>query len=145
MWINQKTLDALQIMAVLAAHAPEQLKATQIAELTSITLMNVQKTANELGQAGLIETIRGRNGGLKLVRAANMISLGEIVRAFEPEDCPINFLSMSAVGQEISQLLHKAHRGFFQPLEAVTLADLSLKSGEGTINRLYANSKRQGG
>ncbi len=124
MWLNQQTLDAIRMMASLATRWPNFVKATDLASLTGVSVMNVQKTAHALGQAKLLETARGRHGGLRIARDADKISVGEIVRAFEPKDCPANFLMMSEVDDAISRLLFRAHREFFQPLEATPLSDL---------------------
>lgn len=124
MWLNQKTVDAIRIMAALARLYPEAAKASDLVEQTGITLLNIKKTANLLARSGLIETTRGRHGGLRLARAADRIGIGEIVRAFEPSDCPVNFLMMSEIDAAISALLFRAHRGFFSQMEASTLADI---------------------
>lgn len=125
MWLNQKTVDAIRIMAALAKVYPDAAKASDLVEPTGITLLNVKKTANLLAQAGLVEATRGRRGGLRIARAADRIGIGEIVRAFEPNDCPVNFLMMSEIDAAISNLLFSAHRGFFSKLEAATLADIA--------------------
>ncbi len=144
MWLNQKTLDAIQIMSALAQHETHFMKAPDLAIATNITLMNVQKTANLLSQAGLIEASRGRSGGLRIAKPAHLTTIGEIVRAFEPKDCPINFLMMSEHEQEISKLMLKAHRGFFQPLEETTLAMLSNNSNQkSNPTRLKANFNQE--
>lgn len=121
MWLNQQTLDAIRMMAALAGKWPAYVKATDLSGLTGISITNVQKTANALGQAGLIDAARGRYGGLRIARSADTISIGDIVRAFEPKDCPVNFLTASPTDDAVAQLLFRAHRGFFQPLEATTL------------------------
>lgn len=124
MWLNQQTLDAIRLMAEIAARWPNAVKTADLAAATGITPMNVQKTVHALGRAGLIETERGRYGGVRLMRAADAIAVGEIVRAFEPKDCPANFLVASDRDGAISKLMFRAHRGFFAPLEETTLADL---------------------
>jgi Rrf2 family protein len=124
MWLNQQTFDAIRLMAELASRWPQAAKAADLAAATGITPMNVQKTVHALGRTALIETERGRYGGVRLVRPADAITIGEIVRAFEPKDCPANFLVASERDAAISTLLFRAHRGFFHPLEAATLADL---------------------
>ena len=112
-------------MAFLAGAWPEFAKAGDIARATGITVLNVQKTASALGQAGLAESLRGRNGGLRLARKAQMIHVSEIVRAFEPGDCPASFLMLSEGSDAISALLLKAHRDFFRPLEAAKLSEIT--------------------
>ena len=110
-------------MSALTKSWPNFVRAADLAPKTGVSLPNVQKTAHVLGQAGLIESVRGPHGGLRLARVANRIAVSEIVRAFEPKDCPANFL-MSGAGDAISSLLFEAHRGFFQPLEAARLSEL---------------------
>lgn len=111
-------------MADLASRWPEPARASDLPAVTGITFMNIQKTVHQLGLAQLIDTQRGRNGGMKLARAPEAISIGEIVRAFEPTDCPVNFLMGSEIDAAISGLLFRAHRGFFHPLETMALDQL---------------------
>lgn len=124
MWLNQQTFDAVRIMVTLAERWPGLSRAQELADATGITLTNIQKTSSALGQADLIEAVRGRSGGVKLVRRAEQISIGSIVRVFEPKDCPANFLMVRARDIAISDVLFKAHRGFFQSLEQTWLSEL---------------------
>jgi Rrf2 family nitric oxide-sensitive transcriptional repressor len=124
MWLNQRTVDAIRLMAELSARWPHAVKAAELAEATGITFLNVQKTAHALSRAGLLEAERGRYGGLRLVRAADELKVAEIVRAFEPADCPANFLMTDQSSDPVAKLMFRAHRGFFQPLEETTLADI---------------------
>lgn len=129
MWINQQTFDAIRILLHLASMYPALSRASDAAAATGVTVMNVQKTVHALGETGLIAAVRGRKGGMRLGRAPDAITLAAIVRAFEPKDCPVGFLPVSFLPSgladaRISAALFKAHRGFFQPLEDVTLTDL---------------------
>jgi Rrf2 family protein len=122
MWLNQQTFDAIRILVKLAEAHPALLRASDIAAATGITPMNVQKTVHALGNTRLIEAVRGRNGGVRLGRAPDSITLAAIVRVFEPTDCPIGFLPWATADARISDVIFQAHRGFFQPLEKLTLA-----------------------
>lgn len=127
MWLNQLTIDAIRIMAELASRWPAQARASDLPAATGITFMNAQKTVHRLGLANLLETQRGRNGGIRLAHPPEAISVGEIVRAFEPTDCPVSFLAGSEIEHRISSLLFRAHREFFQPLETMTLDRLTAR------------------
>jgi Rrf2 family nitric oxide-sensitive transcriptional repressor len=127
MWLNQQTLDAIRIMTQLAATWPGLARTSEVATASGITIMNVQKTVYALSQADLVETVRGRLGGVRLSRRADQISIGEIVRAFEPKDCPANFLPSAAADHALAQLMFKAHRGFFQPLETAMLSEFDIR------------------
>ena len=86
--------------------------------------MNV-RDAGILVQTGLIAGVRGPHGGLRLGRPAETITIGEIARVFEPEDCPVNFMAATATEAKLSQLLFRAHREFFRPLETMQLSELA--------------------
>jgi Rrf2 family protein len=122
MWLNQQTFDAIRILVALAEDHPALLRAADVAARTGVTLMNVQKTVHALGDTGLVTAVRGRNGGVKLGRAPDTITLAAIVRVFEPKDCPAGFLPWSMADACVSDVIFRAHRGFFQPLEELTLA-----------------------
>lgn len=132
MWLNQRTVDAIRLMAELSARWPQAVKAADLAAATGITFLNVQKTAHALSKAGLLEAERGRYGGLRLVRSADEIKVAEIVRAFEPADCPANFLLTDQTADPVGKLIFRAHRGFFQPLEETSLADIEPRAVGGT-------------
>jgi FeS assembly SUF system regulator len=57
--------------------------ATALAEETGLPLPTVQKLVSRLSTAGLIETGRGTGGGFRLARAADAISLADIIEAIE--------------------------------------------------------------
>ena len=135
MWLNQQTLDAIRIMAELAATWPKLARTSEVATSSGITMMNVQKTVYALGQADLLETMRGRQGGVRLRRAADQISIGEIVRVFEPKDCPANFLPRAEADAALARLMFKAHRGFFQPLETALLSEFDIRGPQPKLDR----------
>ncbi len=89
------------------------------------------KILQVLTKAGLMESVRGRNGGIRLARPASEIGLGEVVRAtednfalaecFEAEEtvCPL----VTSCG--LNQALSEALAAFFKVLDSYTLADLT--------------------
>ena len=136
MWLNQQTFDAIRIMGALAERWPNLARAQELSQATGVTLTNIQKTSSDLGQAGLIEAVRGRAGGVRLIRIPDQISIGSIVRVFEPKDCPVNFLTVHPRDRAISGVLFKAHRGFFQPLEETWLSELAVRRISQTAKEL---------
>lgn len=87
------------------------------------------KVVHHLGQAGLIETIRGRNGGIRLARPAAEISLGAVVRATEPclalvecqagEACAIGGIC------RLQTIMDEAQRALLAVLDRYCLADVA--------------------
>ncbi len=75
---------AVVMMAAAARRAPGmRLSATLLAEETGVPLPTAQKLTQRLAAAGLLETARGSGGGFRLTRAANEISLADIIEAVE--------------------------------------------------------------
>ncbi|WP_265569714.1 SUF system Fe-S cluster assembly regulator [Sphingomicrobium nitratireducens] len=108
------------------------LSAAALAEETGVPLPTAQKLMQRLGSAGLLEGQRGANGGYRLARGADAISLADIVEAVEgpfdmtqcsgvegPSDCALD-----------SHCRIKPHMGIVSQkvrgaLDAVSLEELS--------------------
>src|SRR5512137_2716899 len=80
--MSKLTDYAILILAHLA-RATGTLTAHEIAARSRVPLPTVSKLAKELSKAGLVISHRGRNGGYGLARAAEAISVAEIVEALE--------------------------------------------------------------
>lgn len=81
--VSRLTDYATVVMTCIAAHPADVLSTAQIAEEARLELPTVSKLLKLLGHAGLVESFRGVNGGYRLARPAEMISLAEIVEAME--------------------------------------------------------------
>ena len=77
--------DYAVVMMTAAARAGEgaRLNATVLAAKTGVPLPTAQKLVSRLAAAGLIESVRGTGGGFSLARAADAITLADIVEAVE--------------------------------------------------------------
>ena len=86
------------------------------------------KVVNDLGRKGYLDTVRGRNGGIRLRRRPRDINLGQVVRDTEDLDligcleqhgyCPIQRVCV------LRGVLRDATEAFLAELDAYTLADL---------------------
>jgi FeS assembly SUF system regulator len=75
---------AVVTMSAAARHCGfAQVNAAQLAEETGLPVPTVQKLVSRLTAAGLLRTVRGAGGGLKLARPAAAISLADIIEAVE--------------------------------------------------------------
>ena len=81
--VTKLTDYATVILTVLAARPGAVLSAPDLAELAGLESPTVAKVLKPLAQAGLVAGFRGTNGGYRLARAAESISLVEIVEAME--------------------------------------------------------------
>lgn len=87
------------------------------------------KVVNDLSQKGYLDTVRGRNGGIRLMRKPEEINIGEVVRDTENQldvigclehkgYCPIQRVCV------LRGVLSDATEAFLAVLDSHTLADL---------------------
>lgn len=102
----------------------------EIADLHSISKSHLTKVIFHLGQIGLAETVRGRNGGLRLGLEPEKINIGKVVRATENDffmaECfGVDHSSCAHFGAcRLTHVLHDATNAYLAILDEVTLADL---------------------
>lgn len=78
---------ALRSLIYLAVKPEPQALAniSDIANSYDISKSHLTKIIHQLGQLGYIETIRGKNGGIRLARAPEKINLGVLIKQIEPD------------------------------------------------------------
>jgi FeS assembly SUF system regulator len=91
--VSKLTDYATEVMAVLAAAPARVHNAQELAERVRLEAPTVSKLLKQLAQAGLVESFRGVNGGYRLARAPERISIADIVTAMEG---PIGMTECSA-------------------------------------------------
>ena len=83
MRLTDYTDYSLRVMLYLAVR-PEGLTTIQeISDAYGISKNHLMKVVQRLGELGWIETVRGRNGGLKLNERSAALTIGEVVRNTE--------------------------------------------------------------
>ncbi|PWA12217.1 Rrf2 family transcriptional regulator [Pueribacillus theae] len=117
----------------------------EISEAYSISKNHLTKIIHELGKHGYIETIRGRNGGIRLKRLPEEINIGELVRRTEEDfyllecfDSEKNTCVLSPACR-LKKMLNDAMNAFFQELDQYTLADIATNKNQ-LISLLRANT-----
>ena len=78
---------ALRSLIYLAVKPEPQALAniSDIANSYQISKSHLTKIIHQLGQLGYIETIRGKNGGIRLARLPKEINLGVLIKQIEPD------------------------------------------------------------
>lgn len=76
---------ALRTLMYLAVNRDRLVTIQDIADIHGIAKNHLTKVVHQLGQIGIVETVRGRNGGLKLKREPADINIGEVVRNTESD------------------------------------------------------------
>lgn len=83
MRLTKQSGYAMRIVSHCALAKGELTRIADIAKHYNITKHNIAKIVPILVRHGIVEGVRGRNGGIKLVRPASEITVGEIIRASE--------------------------------------------------------------
>lgn len=103
---------------------------TEISQSYSISRNHLMKVVHRLGQLGYLETVRGKNGGLRLGRRAEDVRLGILVRQTEEDwalvECfqPGNRNCRIGPACILQEALDEALKAFLETLDRYTLADL---------------------
>jgi len=119
----------------------------EIAEAEALSIPYVGKLLAVLRQAGLIDSVRGRQGGYRLAAAPTEISLGSVMAALgeplfdEPNFCSKHPGTESSNGRcvhiggcTLRALWHTLEDWMRRALDRITLADLL--QGEGQLTAL---------
>jgi Rrf2 family nitric oxide-sensitive transcriptional repressor len=129
MRLTKSTSHAIRILIDCARAGQELIKVAELSERLQITQQNVFKIVNLLARAGLIEAMRGRNGGVRLARAAAEIRIGDVVRATEvtrvaiEEDGVVGTRGRRTHG--VNRVLDDALEAFIDVLDRHTIADMA--------------------
>ena len=134
--LTLQTDYAFRTMMFLAVKAPELATIQEISTHYKISRGHLMVIVNKLGNLGYLDTVRGRGGGIRLLRPADEIRLGEVVLAMEPHFHLVECFQPEASHCLISRscrlrgVLDQALRAWFDVLNGYTLADLVHKNVE---------------
>lgn len=121
---------ALRTLLHVGTHQDRLVTIEEIATLHAISKNHMMKVVHQLGVFGVVETIRGRSGGLRLARPAKEINIGAVVRftesdfymaaCFDPDGAACGL--HGACG--LKKVLVDATAAYLAVLDSTTLADL---------------------
>lgn len=77
-------LRVLMYLAVMPS-ADDLATIADIADSYQISKSHLTKIVHQLAQLGYIDSVRGKNGGIRLAMSAEKINLGQILRHTEPD------------------------------------------------------------
>ena len=122
---------ALRVLMYAAVRGENLITIEETAELYGISRAHLMKVANQLTRAGYLKAIRGRSGGLALAKRPDAISLGDVLRATEPDFALVECFTadnrcLITPRCRLRGALHEALAAFVGTLDGYTLADLIL-------------------
>jgi Rrf2 family transcriptional regulator, nitric oxide-sensitive transcriptional repressor len=127
---------ALRTLMYLAANRDHLVTIQDIADTHGIAKNHLTKVVHQLGVLGVVETVRGRNGGLKLGKDPAQINIGQVVRNTEPDfymaECFDRNKNLCVLTSSctLKGVLGSATAAYLAVLDGVTLANL-VKKGSG--------------
>ncbi len=138
MHLTSHTDYALRTLLVLALSSPEKVTTPEICATFEISENHLAKVVQSLARLGYVETIRGKEGGVRLARPPEHINLGTAVRNLESDLGVVPCLRTG--GEEcfitpvcsLKPILRDATESFLRHLDEFTLADVLRGTGRGT-------------
>lgn len=131
MRLAEYTDYTLRVLMYCAAHPDRLVTIAELAERHGVSKNHLMKIVNDLARQGVLETTRGRGGGLKLLKDPASIRIGDVVRASETDfrlvecfDPGTNLCTLTPTCR-LKQVFGAALRAYFKELDEVTLADIA--------------------
>ncbi|WP_274424391.1 iron-responsive transcriptional regulator RirA [Chelativorans sp. YIM 93263] len=130
MRLTRQTNYAIRILMYCAANEGQLSRIPDIARAYSLSDLFLFKILQPLVENGFVQTVRGRNGGVRLAKPAEEINLFEVVRATEDSfamaecfendsaECPL----VDSCG--LNEALRNALGAFFEVLASYSIRDL---------------------
>ncbi|GEM45047.1 RrF2 family transcriptional regulator [Deinococcus cellulosilyticus] len=109
---------------------PDHSRATvqEVADRFNVPYNHLNKVAHALSKMGIIQGSKGKNGGIRLVKAPSEVRLGDLVRLTEPQadiiDCNIGPCPLRG-NCKLKCVLVDAREAFYAKLNEYTLADVA--------------------
>ena len=120
---------SLRVLMHVAARTGRLVTIREMAAAYGISQNHLMKVVFELGRHGILETVRGRNGGIRLARAPETIRLGDVVRFTEADTALVECFGPGGgcviTGPcRLKGVLNEALNAFLDVLDGHTLDDL---------------------
>ncbi|WP_017525575.1 RrF2 family transcriptional regulator [Pusillimonas noertemannii] len=132
MRLTQHSDYAMRLLMYVGSHPDRLCTISEVARAYDISEPHLMKVTHRLSQHGWLETVRGKNGGMRLALPPQDIRLGAVVRDTESDlalvEClgPNNTCSLAG-GCGLTGIVHGALQAFLQHLDEYTLADILRK------------------
>ena len=126
---------SLRTLIFLAMNREQLVTIQDIADAHGIARNHLTKVVHRLGTLGYIDTVRGRNGGLRLGHEPADINIGEVVRHTETDFFMASCFDAASDGCMYSPacslkgVLSRATAAFLDVLDSVTLEQMMIKEG----------------
>jgi Rrf2 family protein len=131
---SQTVEYALRAVVYLAYEAPEARTTAQIADATRLPRDYLSKILQGLAKKGLVQTQRGVGGGVSLARAAEELTILDVVNAVEPiqriTTCPLGLAAHGARLCPLHKRMDAAMATVEEAFGKTTLAEVLAEPGD---------------
>ena len=131
MRLAEYTDYSLRVLMYCAGNPERLVTITELAEQLRLSRNHLMKIVNDLARQRVIETLRGRGGGLRLLKQPADIRIGDVVRNAETDfrlvecfDHRTNTCNLTP-SCRLKGLFGAAMQAWFNELDAATLADIT--------------------
>ncbi|KAB8123116.1 Rrf2 family transcriptional regulator [Komagataeibacter medellinensis] len=133
MKLTLQTDYALRALIYLGTRRDRLSSIREIADAYQISEAHMIKVIHKLGQSGFVETIRGRNGGIRLEKSPDNIFIGDVVRYMEGNLALLSCMDTVATpsiictlmpGCRLRGVMYEASQAMTHVLDRYTLADV---------------------
>ncbi len=144
MRLSKQSNYAVRALVYCAANPGGLCRIRDIGAAFGVSEMFLFKILVPVGRSGLLETVRGRNGGVRLGAPADTIRVMDVLRVTEEDfdltECGRDKCGHCPLGGKCiyETALREAMRAFAQVLESYTIADL-VADGDGIALALGIN------
>ncbi len=99
--VTSKGRYALRVMLDLANHRDDgYISLKTIADRTDCSMKYLEMIVSHLRKAGLVESIRGKEGGYRLCRSPEEYPIGELLRCIEDNLAPVSCIKDGSINCE---------------------------------------------
>lgn len=141
MQLTQFTDFGLRVLMYLTyGDRSELVTITEIAEQFSTPRNHLTKVITRLVRLGWVQSTRGRNGGLKLAIAPELLGIGTVIRKLEDHEETIDCYKTPCplVGScRLKNIIDQGMQQYFQLMDQYTLADTVAEPTGRVITHLH--------
>jgi Rrf2 family nitric oxide-sensitive transcriptional repressor len=131
MRVTRFTDYAIRVLLYLARDPNKLCSIAEITRAYDVSQNHLMKVVSELANAGYVESVRGRNGGIRLARPPSKINIGEVVRHTEDDFDLVGCGScVIAPACGLTSVLDEALAAFLAVLDRYSLADVLARKGD---------------
>lgn len=135
MRLAEYTDYTLRVLMFCASNPDRLVTIAELADHHGVSKNHLMKIVNDLGHQGILETTRGRGGGVRLLKKPKDIRIGDVIRQSETDfrlvecfDSGTNLCTLTP-SCRLKRLLDQALKAYFKELDGATLADIAGPAG----------------